>query len=181
MLAWISSVILIIILSLLGYFYFVPNYKYLPSKNKFTKRVAYIDPEKSLLSEGFQSCNDNIVDYYNSRKGDTNGEVASYSEGKNGLRKYILSQYRNKNYTDSGYLNIRFIINCKGKIGRFIIHENSLNLEPTVFSKDLKDQLFQLTTQLKQWNPVIIEGVEMDSYMYISYRIENGEITEILP
>ena len=179
--AWIISSILVVIFSFFGYFYYLSNYKYLPSKNRFTERVAYINPEKSLLSEGFTTCDDNIVDYYNYRKGDSNGQVASYSKGKNGLRKHILSQYRNENYTDSGYLNIRFIINCKGEIGRFLIHENTLDLEPTVFSKDLKNQLFQLTTQLKKWNPVIFEGAEMDSYMYISYRIENGEITEIIP
>lgn len=141
----------------------------------FTTDAHYIDPAKALLSEGFEVCNeDYIFQYYNS-------ERVTYSKGKNGLRNFILSNYKNKNYTDSGYLNIRFVINCKGEAGRYVIHENDLNLEPKAFTKDLKDQLFELTTQLKKWNPNFYRGIYHDSYMYISYRIENGSITEIIP
>ena len=147
----------------------------MPSKNKFTERVAYINPKEALLSEGFEICNKNrIYDYYNP-------QIATYSEGKNGLREFILLNYQNKSYSDSGYLNIRFIINCKGEAGCYVIHENNLDLEPHKFNKDLVNQLFNLTTQLKSWNPKVRNGESKDSYMYISYRIENGEITEILP
>jgi hypothetical protein len=157
-----------------GYFYmtqkFVPN-----NAEKFTKRVAYIDPETALLNDGFKVCNEFwILDYYNP-------ERARYSEGKNGLRTFILGTYENRNYTDSGYLNIRFVINCKGEPGRYTIHENDLDLEPHQFSANLKQQLFELTTKLKKWKPNFTQGENRDSYMYISYKIEHGEITEILP
>lgn len=148
---------------------------FIPTENAFTTDSHYIDPANSLLNEGFEVCNeDYILQYYNP-------ERATYSEGKNGLRNYILSNYKNKNYTDSGYLNIRFVINCKGEAGRYVIHENDLKLEPKTFTKDLKDQLFSLTTKLKKWNPNFTHDLDRDSYMYISYRIENGNITEILP
>ena len=148
---------------------------FIPTENAFKTSAHYIDPTTALLSEGFEVCDENyILQYYNP-------ERATYSEGKNGLRNFILSNYTNKNYTDSGYLNIRFIINCKGEAGRYVIHENDLNLEPKTFTKDLKNQLFELTTQLKKWNPNFTRDLERDSYMYISYRIENGNITEILP
>lgn len=173
-LLWITGSILIILFSFFAYFYYSSKYKYLPSKNLFTERVAYINPETSLLSKDFETCEDYIFDYYNP-------ERATYSEGKNGLRTFILSNYKNKNYTDSGYLNIRFVINCNGETGRYIIHENNLDLEPKSFNKDLVKQLFNLTVQLKTWNPNVIRGEKRDSYMYISYRIENGEITQIIP
>lgn len=148
---------------------------YIPTKNAFTADAHYIDPETALLSDGFSACNeDYILQYYNP-------EYAQYSKRKNGLRNFILSNYQNKNYTDSGYLNIRFVINCNGEAGRYVIHENDLNLQPKAFNKDLKEQLFQLTTQLKEWTPNFIRGNFYDTYMYISYRIENGNITEILP
>jgi len=148
---------------------------FIPTENAFTVDSHYIDPAKALRSEGFEVCDENyILQYYNP-------ERATYSKGKNGLRNFILSNYKNKNYTDSGYLNIRFVINCKGEAGRYVIHENDLNLEPKTFTKDLKNQLFELTTQLKKWNPNFTRDLERDSYMYISYRIENGNITEILP
>lgn len=152
---------------------------FIPTKNAFTNDAHYIDPETALLSEGFEVCNeDYILQYYNP-------ERATYSKGKNGLRNFILSNYKNKGYTDSGYLNIRFVINCNGQAGRYVIHENDLNLEPKAFTKDLKEQLFQLTTQLKEWNPNVMSNENgsayFDTYMYISYRIEHGNITEILP
>lgn len=148
---------------------------YMPKDNPFSHSAQYIDIGKSLLSEGFQICDTNyIIQYYNP-------ERATYDKGKNGLRKFILSNYENRNYSDSGYLNIRFIINCKGQAGCYVIHENDLNLIPKTFNKDLKQQLFQLTTQLKKWNPNFTYEKHRDSYMYISYRIENGEITEIIP
>lgn len=170
-------------LTLVGIYTFTrysSNKKYVPSDNQYENRVAYIDSENSLLSEGFETCDEYIFDYYNP-------ERATYSSGKNGLRKFILNNYKNNGYSDSGYLNIRFVINCRGQAGRYIIHENDLNLEPQQFNKNLKQQLFDLTVQLKEWNPNKINFkkddkiVAVDSYMYISYRIENGEIIEILP
>lgn len=152
------------------------NYKYVPKGEKFTKRVGYIDPNTSLLSEGFETCSDYIYDYYNGRDDRT-----KYSLGKNGLRDFILKNYENRNYQDSGYLNIRFVVNCKGEAGRYIIHENNLDLEPHKFTLELKTQLFELTTGLKTWKPLILDNEPKDSYMYLSYRIENGEITQIIP
>lgn len=146
-----------------------------PTKHAFTNDAHYINPETALLSDGFEVCDENfILQYYNP-------ERATYSKGKNGLRNFILSNYKNNNYTDSGYLNIRFVINCKGEAGRYVIHENNLDLEPITFTEGLKNQLFELTTQLKEWNPNFVRDAYRDTYMYISYRIEHGNITEILP
>jgi len=157
---------------MVGHYFFYQ--KYVPSQNVYMERIAYINPDKALLSEDFDTCHDYIYDYYNP-------ERPSYITGKKGLRKYILDNYRNNSYTDSGYLTVRFVINCKGKTGRYVIHENDLDLIPKKFNEELKDQLFELTTDLDQWNPNVIRGNKVDSYMYISYRIENGEIIEILP
>ncbi|TYA52430.1 hypothetical protein [Formosa maritima] len=171
---YLTVFLTVILFGMYGYAYYVMNYKFMPSKNTYTKRVAYIDPDESLLSEGFETCNDYIFDYYNP-------ERATYSKGKNGLRNFILTNYKNNNYNDSGYLNIRFVINCKGQAGRYVIYENDLDLEPTSFNKDLVNQLFHLTTQLKDWNPNFTRNEFRDSYMYLSYRIEHGNITEIIP
>ena len=163
------------IVGVVGYGYYKYWGRFTVDKEQFPHNVEYIDPEKALYGKGFQACNeDGIAQYYNP-------ERATYSKGKNGLRKFIMSNYNNKGYSDSVYLNIRFVINCKGEAGRYIIHENSLDLEPIELDKDMTDQLFTLTRQLKDWNPVYFREKKWDSYMYISYRIENGEIIEILP
>ena len=142
---------------------------------KLEHTIEYIDPENSLYNDGFEICHQGwIFNYYNPQE-------ATYSEGKNNLRKFILDNYDNKSYSDSGYLNIHFVINCKGKTGRYKVYENDLNLEPYSFNSDLKHQLLELTRRLKTWNPNVLKGDAVDSYMYISYKIKNGEIIEILP
>lgn len=178
----ILGAIVITFLCLSAYGYYLANTKFKPSKNQFTKRVAYIDFKKAKLTEGFEMCDSTtIVDYYNYRRGDKVYNRTEYSKGKNGLRNYVLSKYQNKNYSDSGYLNFRFVVNCKGEAGAYIIHQNNLDLEPKQFNKSLINQLFEITSSLKEWRPNYMAGGHRDSYMYISYRIENGEITEILP
>ena len=173
--AWIFGVIVLIILSFIVFGYYMFNYSLTPKNEPFKHDSHYIDPNKSLLNEGFKICNENyIAQYYNTSE-------LPYPNGKNGFRNYINTSYINRDYSDSGYLNIRFIINCEGQAGRFIIHENNLDLAPKKFNKDLKNQLFKLTSEIKQWKTIFLHNENRDSYMYVSYRIEHGEITEIIP
>lgn len=173
--AFILGIILLLILGSFVYGYYNFKYSLIPKQGEFKHSAHYINPDEALLNDGFRVCNDEwIFQYYNKKS-------LPYPKGKNGFRNYINSNYENRNYSDSGYLNIRFIINCEGKSGRFIIHENDLNFEPKKFNKDLVNQLFKLTSELKQWNPIFVNEENRDSYMYVSYRIENGKITEIIP
>lgn len=170
------GVILFLFVSFLAFSYYMLHYSLLPNEGAFKHDAHYINPEESILNDDFIVCNDNyIFQYYNE------SEKLPYFNGKNGFRNYINNNYVNRNYSDSGYFNIRFIINCEGKAGRFITHENNLDLEPNVFNSDLKKQLITLTTSIKQWRPVFLREENRDAYMYVSYRIENGEITEIIP
>ncbi|WP_456441208.1 hypothetical protein [Psychroserpens sp.] len=171
----ILGVIVIAFACFVGYGYYMFNTSLMPENEPFEYSSHYIDPETALLNERFIVCNENyILQYYNTQE-------LPYPNKKNGFRNYINLAYVNNNYSDSGYLNIRFIINCEGEVGRFVIHENNLDLEPNTFNKDLKNQLFKLTSEAKGWKPIFLHDEDRDSYMYVSYRIENGEITEIIP
>ena len=171
----IFGVIIVAIGCFAAYAYYMFNTSLIPEKEPFEHASHYIDPETAHLNEGFSVCDENyIAQYYNTPE-------MPYPNGKNGFRDYINLAYVNDNYSDSGYLNIRFIINCEGEAGRFVIHENNLDLEPNTFNEDLKNQLFKLTSEIKGWKPIVLYDDVRDSYMYVSYRIENGEITEIIP
>ena len=171
----VLGVIAIAITCFIGYGYYMFNSSLIPEHEPFEHASHYIDPETALLNEDFIVCNENyIAQYYNT-------DELPYPNGKNGFRNYINLSYVNNNYSDSGYLNIRFIINCEGEVGRFVIHENNLDLEPSSFNEDLKQQLFKLTSEAKGWSPIYLREEYRDSYMYVSFRIEHGEITEIIP
>lgn len=176
----IIGIVLVTILLLFALFAafssYMMHYSLLPDQGEFKHDAHYINPDEALLNDGFKICNENyIFQYYNQ------SQILPYINGKNGFRKYINENYENRNYSDSGYLNIRFIINCEGKAGRFIVHENNLDLEPQAFHSELKNQLINLTTSIKKWQPIFLYEENRDAYMYVSYRIENGEITEIIP
>ena len=172
----VIGAILIVIAALSAFGYYMMYYSLLPNEGEFKHDAHYINPEEAILNDDFNVCNENyIFQYYNQ------SEVLPYLNGKNGFRDYINKNYENRNYSDSGYFNIRFIINCEGKAGRFIMHENNLDLEPQAFNSDLKKQLINLTTNVKEWQPIFLFEKNRDAYMYVSYRIENGEITEIIP
>ncbi len=171
----VLGIIVIALGCFVAYGYYMFNSSLMPENDPFEHSSHYIDPETALLNDGFKICNENfIAQYYNTQE-------MPYPNGKNNFRNYINSNYINENYADSGYLNIRFIINCEGEVGRFVIHENNLDLEPSLFNENLKNQLLKLTAQAKGWKPTYIHEKERDAYMYVSYRIEHGEITEIIP
>jgi len=109
-------------------------------------------------------------------------DKASYQHGKDSLRTYFKSQYYNKGYTDgSGYVTIRFIINCEGKTGRYEVLENGLDFKEKKFNKYIPEHLLDLTLRLKDWNPQKYYGSAYDSFFYLTFKIDNGEIMEILP
>lgn len=144
-----------------------------PSK-KYLHNIGYIDPATALGDKEFETCTDFIFEYYNS---EPNG---GYKYGKNVLRDTIENKF-SYNGHDSGYLTFRFVVNCKGEAGRYQIVENDLDLKPKKFDQDLVLHLFSITQELKEWRPVMWENQSRDYYMYITYKIRDGQIIEILP
>ena len=137
--------------------------------------IGYIDPVNSLGPANFETCGSRIFQYYNSLP------AAGYKYGKNALRDSVMQHFK-KVSDDSGYLIIRFVINCKGLAGRYEIVESDLNFNPNHFSENVKTMFLEIViNHLKEWNPVILEGQSRDAYMYLNFKMKNGEIVEILP
>ena len=49
------------------------------------------------------------------------------------------------------------------------------------FDKDLTAKLLNFTKSLNGWVPKEIEGYKLDYYQYLTYKITNGKVSEILP
>ncbi len=148
-----------------------------PPQLKYQHDIGYIEPATALGDKSFKPCyEDFILQYYNAVP------AKGFKSGKKELRKRVLDQFKmipgNK---DSGYLTFRFVVNCKGEAGRYEIIENDLNYQPTKFDPELKNQLFNITQQLKEWTPILVDAEPHDYYMYLTYRFKNGELLEILP
>ncbi|REC48182.1 hypothetical protein [Chryseobacterium pennipullorum] len=87
--------------------------------------------------------------------------------------------YSEKNV--NGYITVRFLVNCEGKTGLFRLQPMSPDLKDTVLDVELEDKLLKFTKSLNGWMPNEIKGFKVDYYQYLTYKIENGKVSEVLP
>ena len=125
----------------------------------------------------FKVCNENrILQYYNFGKG-----LMYHGE------KFEILEHLNQHFKASeapeinGYLTVRFIVNCNGETGRFRTSEMDLNYQEIQFDQDLKGQLLELTKELNKWQIGKREDSSFDYYQYLTYKIEGGQLTDIMP
>jgi hypothetical protein len=142
--------------------------------------IGYINPEMALYSNDFFTCSDTILLNYTSRASRYE-KRAGYYGGNKVIKSLLLKQYNPDKYNDSGYLTFRFILNCKGEVGRFVIEEADLNFEDYSFDEGLKKELLEFTRNLDSWRPLCFREENKDVYMYLTYKIKDGKVIEILP
>lgn len=144
--------------------------------NPHTHQVGYI-PQKWFDSEDFEPCFPEKIFPYNIGR-----NSARFRPGKDSLRRYFATNYDHKGIiNESGYITIRFMINCNGVTGRFEILEVGLDYREKSFNKVLSNHLMELTASLKDWHPLELGEPAYDSFIHITYKIDNGDLVEILP
>ena len=141
-------------------------------------RVGYIDPEKAIDNQkDFSTCYhiSQINDYYNDDR-------AEHLGGKGGLWEML------ENNLDAsllegqeGYLTYRFVVNCEGKAGRFVTEEADLDYNRVEFSSDLRIHLLEMLLGVPLWKNLTVRGEPRDAYVYVTFKIRDDEIVEILP
>lgn len=157
-----------------GYFYIKKAYN---TENKpFKNYIGYIDQSKALLNKKYQLCNEGSL--YNTYSG---AGLKAYKGSKKKFRDTLNKEFNTNSYTDFGYLNFRFLVNCQGNSGWFEIIEMDLNLKEKPLTPKLVDELLEFTSNSKRWNIISYNDKPQNYYMYVSYRIENGKVTEIIP
>ena len=55
------------------------------------------------------------------------------------------------------------------------------DLEETGSDKELEDRLLRFTKSLDGWMPKEKKGFKAGYYQYLTYKIENGKVSEVLP
>ncbi len=144
------------------------------SSKRYPTDVGYIDPANALGDPNFTTCANDIYEYYNSEPS------GGYLYGKKALRDTVLRKF-SYSQAESGFLTFRFVVNCKGQPGRYIVIENDLELKPKKFNEKLVSHLLEITQSFKEWKLVILENQPRDYYIYVTYKLKNGKIIEILP
>lgn len=94
------------------------------------------------------------------------------------LEKYNVPKVKGQ----TGFITIRFVINCEGESGRFRIYSVNTDLEEFTFNAEITNKLRIITSGLDSWEiKKFDDGNPMDYYQYLSFKIVEGQIIEIAP
>lgn len=145
--------------------------------SKYPNHVGNIEFDEKLDDPNFKRCLDEkyVFQYYNDSKG------FQYKSEKREIEKEIQTLNLPENKEANGYITIRFVVNCEGKSGMFRMQQIDNEYKEYTFNKKLSDQLLNFTKKLNGWIPKEIEEKKVDYYQYLTYKIENGKVSEILP
>ena len=98
------------------------------------------------------------------------------------IRKVIEQNFDANNSIDyTGFINVKFYINCKGEKGNVKIDGLGLNYKTINVSGQLQAQINNLVQALEDWIlPFDKEGVRLDSTYSFVLKIENGKLTNVI-
>lgn len=152
-----------------------------PDKNlreEYLRWVGDIEHDENIDHPNFKVCHgdDNILQYFNLGKG------PNYKGGKPSIVNTFKSKYKfSQDSSQNGFIRIRFIVNCEGKSGRFRLLQSNYNYEPFEFDKKITSQLLDITKSIEDWKIFYRKDTPVDYYLYLIFKIKNGQLTEILP
>lgn len=108
-------------------------------KIDYPENVGDIAFDKNLDDSAFKICDEShLFQYYNFGKG------LQFSGEKTKINEHFKS-FENKSLIGvSGYITIRFIVNCEGNTGRFRMAEMDNDYKQKIFPKEITNQILSL-------------------------------------
>jgi len=165
------SPILISLFCLIGCKELNPSEKYLRWVGDIEFNPALDDPE-------FYPCNgeEQVLQYFNLEAG------PQFPGEKPALEQLFKSQYAADSIAgQSGWIRLRFMVNCKGKAGRFRLLEANSSMVAFQFDSSISEQLMSITKSIKEWPILYRDQKAIDYYFYLTFKLKDAQIQEILP
>lgn len=139
--------------------------------------VGDIKDDPSMDDPTFEICggDDNVAQYFHFSQGlQIVGEQRA-------IQDTFQEDYQPVDLDQSGWIRIRFIVNCKGETGRFRLTGSDENYAAFEFDPMITEQLLRITQKLKGWAIHENQYGSLNYYQYLVFVMEKGEIKEILP
>mgnify|MGYP003121024209 FL=1 len=128
--------------------------------------------ENNKTDQNFEVCDDNrITQNYGMR--------AEYSGGNKAIKEEILNDLQTLNFEQPGLITFPFIVNCKGKTGRFRVNSTGTDLQEIEVDPSKIKDIEKALLQLKKWAPAKNEFDSYDSYYVLNFKIRNNNIVDI--
>lgn len=147
-------------------------------REKYLRWIGDIEQNEQIDDIEFKVCNgdDKILQYFNL------GEGPVYLGEKSKILQIFKSNYKPiSDKKENGLIRIRFIVNCEGKAGRFRVLQSDYDYQEKEFDKKIVSQLLNATKEIESWRVFKRNEVTADYYMYLIFKITDGQLTEILP
>jgi hypothetical protein len=136
------------------------------------KRVGDIHFDSNLDSTDFSLCDEGKVFQYYSIG-------TEYRGGKKTIKEQLQPIIQTNGFPTNGLLTVRFVVNCHGEAGYFRTKMIDPSLNDVEVSSVAMNHLHSLISGLKDWVPGQVQGKARDSYVQISFKLEQGKVTDI--
>jgi hypothetical protein len=139
--------------------------------------IGDIKYDNNLDSANFKLCHEDLSLQFN-----YNGIGLIYQGEKTTLIRHFQEHFKSKIIEgETGFITIRFIINCQGKAGRYRLSEMGIDLKKRKFNEEIRQGILEATKSLNGWVPYTYKDNTYDYYQYLVFKIEDAQLIEILP
>jgi len=148
------------------------------TSNTYPRWVGDSNYNPEIDAKDFKPCHgdENIYQYFNLSEG------PQYLNEKPALVRVYKENYQAlTGENQNGMIRIRFVVNCEGKAGRFRMLQSDFDYNEVQFDKRITSQLLNTTTSIEDWQILYKNDTPIDYYMYLIFKLDDGQLNEILP
>ena len=136
------------------------------------EQVGDISYNAKLYTSTFNPCDeDRIFQYYTIN--------TTYEGVKKAIKRKLLSKINPEKLPKNGLLTVRFVVNCRGEAGYFRAKMIDSELNDIELPTEAVYDLFNLVSALEDWVPGMVQGETRDTYVQISFKLEQGNVIDI--
>jgi len=147
------------------------------TEKQYFNDLGEIPFDEQLDDENFKLCHEDLTIPFN-----YGGFGLVYDGEKKKLVETINDKFSyQKTKGQTGFITIRFIINCEGQTGRFRVIEMDLNLKEKKFDKKISSQILNITKELDGWKSLERWEKKWDVQQYLTFKFKDGVLIDILP
>lgn len=146
-------------------------------QSKYLRSVGDIEADSKQDDPAFKLCNGEVFlkQYFNYSQGlQYEGEMLQ-------IKEQFEQAYVPVEVNENGWVRIRFVVNCHGESGRFRMICSNEHYESRDFDSRITDQLMSITKSLDGWKALPDSENPEEYYQYLIFKIDNGDIIDILP
>lgn len=143
---------------------------------EYLRHVGDIPFDSKVDDQNFKPCHEDMAFvHYNFGNSDL------YEGEKPAIVRTFMNINLPKIEGSSGYITVRFMVNCEGKTGRFRVEQLDFSYKEKKFNAAIVNAILSATKSLNGWIPATYKDKVYDYYKYLTFKIIDNQITDILP